>query len=103
MVWGGASIVFVIGCVSLLLCSVALAPAALAQSVPGQINYAAKRLQEIERERQRAPEEQFSQSQLAPPQAAQVTPEAELAADAGGCAPVRRQTLDLSASLRLSL
>ena len=89
MVWGGASIVFGVRCVSLLLCGVVLAPAALAQSVPGQVNRDAERLQEIERERQRAREEQFRQSQSAPPQATQIAPEAEIAADAGGCAAVR--------------
>jgi hemolysin activation/secretion protein len=76
-------------CVLLLLCSVALAPAAFAQTVPNQVNRDAERLQEIERERQRAREEQFRQSQTAPPQATQVIPEAEIAADAGSCAAVR--------------
>jgi hemolysin activation/secretion protein len=76
-------------CVLLLLCSVAVAPAAFAQVAPPQVNRDAERLQEIERERQRAREEQFRQSQTAPPQATQVTPEAEVTADAGGCAAVR--------------
>ena len=75
--------------VSLLMCGVVLAPTALAQSVPNQINRDAERLQEIERERQRAREEQFRQSQTAPPQATQVAPQTEVAADAGGCAAVR--------------
>ena len=80
---------FGVRCVFLLLCGVALAPAAFAQTVPGQVNRDAERLQEIERERQRAREEQFRKSQSAPPQATQVTPETELAADAGGCAAIR--------------
>jgi hemolysin activation/secretion protein len=76
-------------CVLLLLCSVTVAPAAFAQVAPPQVNRDAERLQEIERERQRTREEQFRQSQTAPPQATQVAPEAEVAADAGGCAAVR--------------
>lgn len=89
MVWGWAAIVIGVRCISLLLCSVALAPTAIAQTVPNQVNRDAERLQEIERERQRAREEQFRQSQTAPPQATQVTPETDLTADAGSCAAVR--------------
>jgi hemolysin activation/secretion protein len=81
--------VLVSRCVLLLLCSVAVAPATFAQVAPPQVNRDAERLQEIERERQRAREEQFRQSQTAPPQATQVTPEAEVATEAGGCAAVR--------------
>ena len=73
----------------LLLYGVVLAPAAFAQPVPNEINRDAERLQEIERERIRAREEQFRQSQTAPPQATLVAPETEIAADAGGCAAVR--------------
>lgn len=73
----------------LLLYGVVLAPAAFAQPVPNQINRDAERLQEIERERIRAREEQFRQSQTAPPQATRVALETEIAADAGGCAAVR--------------
>lgn len=76
-------------CVLLLLCSAAVAPAAFAQVAPPQVNRDAERLQEIERERQRTREEQFRQSQTAPPQATQVAPETEVAAEAGGCAAVR--------------
>jgi hemolysin activation/secretion protein len=98
IVLGGAFIVFGVRCVSLLLCSVALVPSAFAQTVPGQsvpnqVNRDAERLQEIERERQRAREEQFRQSQTAAPQATQVEPQAELAGDAGGCAAVRSVTI----------
>jgi hemolysin activation/secretion protein len=81
--------VLVSRCVLLLLCSVTVAPSAFAQVAPAQVNRDAERLQEIERERQRAREEQFRQSQTAPPQATQVAPEAEVAAEAGGCAAVR--------------
>lgn len=88
-VWGWVSVVFGMRCVSLFLCGVVLAPTAFAQSIPGQVNRDAERLQEIERERQRAREEQFRQSQSAPPQATPTAPAAELVADAGGCAAVR--------------
>jgi hemolysin activation/secretion protein len=81
--------VFSVRSVSLLLCGVAFAPPALAQTPPPQVNRDAERLQEIERERQRERAEQFRNSQTAAPQATQVTPETELAADAGGCAAVR--------------
>jgi hemolysin activation/secretion protein len=90
--------VIVSRCVLVLLCSAALAPtafapAALAQTVPGQVNRDAERLQEIERERQRAREEQFRQSQTAAPQATQIPPEAEIAADTGGCAAITSVSL----------
>jgi hemolysin activation/secretion protein len=81
--------VLVSRCVLLLLCSAAVAPAAFAQVAPPQVNRDAERLQEIERERQRTREEQFRQSQTAPPQATQVAPETEVAAEAGGCAAIR--------------
>jgi hemolysin activation/secretion protein len=81
--------VFGVRSVSLLLCGVALASPALAQTPPPQVNRDAERLQEIERERQRERAEQFRNSQTAAPQATKVTPEIELAADAGGCAAVR--------------
>lgn len=98
MVWGRASIVFGGRCVALLMASVVLAQTAFAQSVPnqpvpGQVNRDAERLQEIERERQRAREEQFRQSQSAPPQATPIAPQAELVGDAGGCAAIRSVTI----------
>ena len=76
-------------CVLLLLCSVAVVPSAFAQASSSQVNRDAERLQEREQERLREREEQFRQSQTAPPQANQVAPEAEVAAEAGGCAAVR--------------
>ena len=75
--------------ISLLLCSVTLAPAVFAQTVPNQVNRDAERLQEIERERQREREEEFRQSQSTPPQATQVLPEQQLSVDGSGCAAVR--------------
>ena len=79
--------------ISSLFCSIAIAPslipAAFAQVAPPQVNRDAERLQEIERERQRARAEAFRQSQTAAPQATQVAPVEELAAEAGGCAAVR--------------
>ena len=76
-------------CVLLLLCSVAVVPSAFAQASSSQVNRDAERLQEREQERLREREVQFRQSQTAPPQANQVAPEAEVAAEAGGCAAVR--------------
>ena len=76
-------------CVLLLLCSVAVVPSAFAQASSSQVNRDAERLQEREQERLREREEQFRQSQTTPPQATQVAPEADVAAEAGGCAAVR--------------
>jgi hemolysin activation/secretion protein len=81
--------VLVSRCVLLLLCSVAVVPSAFAQTASSQVNRDAERLQEREQERLREREEQFRQSQTTPPQATQVVPEAEVAAEAGGCAAVR--------------
>ena len=91
---GGAFIVTSLRCLSVLLCSASLipavfAPSAFGQVAPPQVNRDAERLQERERERQREREEQFRQSQTAAPQATQVAPVEELAAEAGGCAAVR--------------
>ena len=69
--------------------SLAFAPSATAQVAPPQVNRDAERLQEIERERQRARAEAFRQSQNAAPQASVIAAEPELVGDVGGCAAVR--------------
>ncbi len=75
--------------VTLLLSGVVFASSAVAQVAPSQINRDAERLQERELERLREREERFRQSQSAAPQATQITPDADLTADVGGCAAVR--------------